>query len=66
MIYSYLTLMDLISKISKLNKEERLLLISENSLLDQKRVLKIEFQDDKDILYNQLDYCIKLSTGVEL
>jgi hypothetical protein len=64
MIYSYLPIIDLINKISKLNNEERELLISGNCILDQKRVLKVLFQDGIDIKFHQLKYCIKLSTAV--
>ena len=59
-----MTLLDLINKISKLNKEERELLISQNCLLDQKRVLRIKLEDGVNISYKQLQYCAKLSTGI--
>ncbi len=46
-----MTLLDLINKISKLNKEERELLISQDCLLDQKRVLRIKMEDGVNISY---------------
>ena len=49
MIYSFLTIMDLIHNISKLNKEERKLLVSGNCSLDQKRILKVKLQQDVNI-----------------
>jgi len=58
MIYSFLTIMDLIHKISKLSKEEKGLLISKNCSLDQKRILRIKFQSGIEIQYYQLKYCI--------
>ena len=66
MIYSFLTIMDLIQKISKLSKEERVLLISKNCSLDQKRIMTINFQSGTEIDYFQLKYCIELSSGIQL
>lgn len=57
--------MDLINKISKLNKGERELLTNQNYLLEQKRILKIKLEDGVNISYNQIRYCAQLSTGIQ-
>ena len=46
--------MDLINKISKLNKGERELLTNQNYLLEQKRILKIKMEDGVNISYKQI------------
>ena len=67
MIYSFLTIMDLMNKISRLNKEEKEFLVSKECVLDQKRILRIKFENGNDKYYfSQLKYYIKLATGVQM
>jgi len=58
----------LINKIAKLSKKERKFLITNaTKILDQKRILVINFKEDTLISdYEELIYCLKLSNGVNL
>ena len=63
-VFSFIDLVMLIDKMSKLSKEHRnYLTISE--VLDQPRVLLINFGNKYKITYDQLAYSLKLCTGVK-
>ena len=57
--------MSLIHKISCISKKEREL-ITQSELLDQKRILYIQFDDGIELVFDQLKYCMKLCTSVVL
>lgn len=42
-IYSFLTIIDLLNKIGKVSKTERLIIISDSEIINQPRCLKIKF-----------------------
>ena len=66
MIYSFIPLIELINRISKLNKFERNLL-KNNLLLNQKRILLIKFEYEREIdNMMELIYCLSVCNGIEL
>ncbi len=66
MIYSFIPLIELINKISKLNKFERNLL-KNNLLLNQKKILLIKFDYEREINdMMELIYCLNICNGIEL
>ena len=65
-IYSFTPLMDLINKISKLNKFERNLL-KNNLLMNSKRILLIKFDYEREIEnMMELMYCLSVCNEIEL
>ena len=57
--------MTLIHKISRISKTDREI-ITQSELLDQKRILYIQFDDGIEFVFDQLKYCMKLCTSVVL
>lgn len=69
MIYSHFSYIDLLSKISKISKTEREMLVTKYSeVLDVKQILKFKSTKMKAIISNLdlLEYAIRLSNGVEI
>ena len=56
-IYSYLDLMTIVDKLSKISKIDRDFII-QNRVVDQKRNLEINFKLNTEIWLDQLKYCM--------
>lgn len=65
MIYSYLDLMTMLNKITKLSQNEREKLPF-SEVIDQQRCLRIYIKEGKMIQFPQMEYATKLSTSFEL
>ena len=65
MVYSFIDLLTLMEKISKVSKAERNV-IAQSKVLDQKRKLKIVFQEGVDINQVSLVYAMKLATNISM
>ena len=66
LIFSYMTLMELDSKIAKLNKEIREFLINKEAKLNSKRILKILFNNQSLLDYKQLKYLLQLCSSFDI
>ena len=64
-VFSFLDLRTLLNQIQFLNKNQRENLINDESL-DQPRVLKVNLNNSELISFDQISYCIKLSTSILL
>lgn len=68
-VFSFLDLNTLINKIQFLNKSQRKSLITQGiseDILTQPRILKINLNNSEIISFDQISYCIKLSTELIL
>ena len=68
-VFSFLDLNTLINKIQFLNKSQRKSLITQgiaDDILTQPRILKINLNNSEIISFDQISYCIKLSTELIL
>ena len=65
-VFSFLDLNTLINKIQFLNKSQRESLITQDEIISQPRILKINLNNSEVISFDQISYCIKLSTELLL
>ena len=63
-VYSFMTISELIERICKTSKEDRAMLIK-SKIIDQKRKLKINMSYEGNIDIEILDYFVKLASDIK-
>ena len=63
-VYSFMTLTDLMEKVCKFSREDRAVLVK-SKILDQKRKLKLNMSYEGNIDIEVLDYLVKLASEIQ-